>query len=84
MEVTVKGTRYSAFKKLSSTSATCIVDAPWGTALLQARWLDHELKDARYCELYKQAGDHFGATVRYQSIPLAVRRELKRAILEAA
>ena len=84
MELNINGTRYSAFSKVDSTSAVCVQETEYNRLILQVRWWDKGLKLSGHCEAYRYPGEHFGETVRYQSIPLAVRRELKKAVRERA
>ena len=81
MELNINGTRYSAFSKAYDTSATCVQETEHNRRILQVRWWDKGLKLSGHCEAYNPEEEiPTGQWVRYQSIPLAVRRELKKAI----
>ena len=84
MELNINGTRYRAFSKVDDTSATCVQETEHSRLKIQVRWQDRGLRLSGYCETYRYPGEYFGETVRHQPIPLAVRRELKKAVLEAA
>lgn len=85
MELNINGSRYSAFSKAYDTSATCVQETEHNRLKLQVRWEDKGLRVSGYCEAYNpEEAIPTGSTVRYQSIPLAVRRELKKAVRERA